>query len=528
MTELSYDLVPYTSTSFAQTSPEALAVIARIFGLETPDIHTCRVLELGCASGGNIIPLAELYPRAQFVGIDLSQRQVQMGRDCIAQLGLGNVRIEAMSIADIGPDFGMFDYIIAHGLHSWVDVPTQDHVLRVCRQNLHPAGIAFVSHNTRPGWNQVKTVRDLMLFHTAPFKDPQIRTQQARAVLAYMASGLAEMQSPLAPVFQEEMALLANTEDFHLYHEHLEENNNPVYFHEFMAAARLHGLQYLADAELHTMTTSKLPAHIAAQLHSLNDVEAMEQYLDFFNNRRFRNTLLCHVDVVLTRNIDKAVCSSCFLYTDLQAPAAVATAQLLDESSLTFAKGLINFTTSHPLTKQLMHILAEQESIPLALAEIVALMTQRLPQLLPQLFPQYGPQELEALLLQEVDLGKLVAESIINLRLTRGEYSHTLPLKPAISQMASWQLQRGRYVTNCRHKTIRLQDAEVMILRLADGTRTVDEIINVLHAYVQDGRLQINREIVTGQTESEYRQNLAGFFAGILDKFMKLAFFVRT
>jgi methyltransferase-like protein len=67
-----------------------------------------------------------------------------------------------------------------------------------------------------------------------------------------------------------------------------------------------------------------------------------------------------------------------------------------------------------------------------------------------------------------------------------------------------------------------------MILRLADGTRTVDEIINVLHAYVQDGRLQINREIVTGQTESEYRQNLAGFFASILDKFMKLAFFVRT
>ena len=519
MSELSYDAVPYTSTSFVQTSPEALAVIARLFGHDSPDIYSCRVLELGCASGGNIIPLAELYPRAEFVGVDLSQRQVAMGRECIAQLGLGNVRIEALSIADIRPDFGTFDYIIAHGLHSWVDVLTQEHVLRICRQNLAANGVAFVSHNTRPGWNQVKTVRDLMLFHTSPFKDPETRTKQARAVLAYMTNGLAEMQSPLAPLFQEEMALLANTEDFHLYHEHLEENNNPVYFHEFMTAAHLHGLQYLADAELHTMTTSKLPAHIAEQLHSLNDIEAMEQYLDFFHNRRFRNTLLCHRDVVLKRSFGNEVCKPLLLYTELLAPELASEQQLLDETSLTFARGQLSFTTTHPLTKLLLHTLATQESVPLSLEELTALLTRQL--------PQYGTQELERLLLQEVELGKLVAESVVRLRLTRGEYSHVLPLKPAISHMAAWQLQRGRYVTNCRHKTIRLQDAEVMILALLDGTRTVPEIIAILLDYVQSGRLQIRREVVAGQTENEYRQNLTLFFENILDKFVKLAFFVR-
>src|SRR5947209_19460103 len=83
----SYDAVPYSVQAFPQTHPDRLATIGRLFGLPTAPADECRVLELGCASGGNLIPLAEQYPRSRFVGVDVSQRQVDKGRAMARELG---------------------------------------------------------------------------------------------------------------------------------------------------------------------------------------------------------------------------------------------------------------------------------------------------------------------------------------------------------------------------------------------------------------------------------------------------------
>ncbi|MFM8930594.1 MAG: hypothetical protein ACKOS8_01795, partial [Gemmataceae bacterium] len=58
----SYDDVPYISRAFIQTHPQRLAFIARLFGMNPTPPSNARVLELGCASGGNLIPLAIRYP----------------------------------------------------------------------------------------------------------------------------------------------------------------------------------------------------------------------------------------------------------------------------------------------------------------------------------------------------------------------------------------------------------------------------------------------------------------------------------
>src|SRR5262245_57118876 len=117
----SYDDVPYENFAFVQTHPDRLATIARMFGLITPEVSTSRVLELGCASGGNLLPMAFNLPRAEFVGIDLSQRQIERGRETIAAVGIPNARLEHASILDISRDWGTFDYIICHGVFSWVE-----------------------------------------------------------------------------------------------------------------------------------------------------------------------------------------------------------------------------------------------------------------------------------------------------------------------------------------------------------------------------------------------------------------------
>src|SRR5882724_10264931 len=130
--ESSYDAVPYDDRVFYRTHPDVLATIAVLHGLDPAPVERCRVLEIGCAVGGNLLPMALGLPDAELVGIDLSPSQIATGREVVRSLALRNVRLEAMSVTDVGPSLGEFDYIVCHGVYSWVPPIVQDAILSVC------------------------------------------------------------------------------------------------------------------------------------------------------------------------------------------------------------------------------------------------------------------------------------------------------------------------------------------------------------------------------------------------------------
>ena len=101
LAEFSYDTVPYTSLPYSGTHPDRLCTIGRLFGMQPAHPTSCRVLELGCASGGNLLPMAEMLPNSEFVGIDLSQRQIEEGRENIEELGIGNLRLLHADISEL-------------------------------------------------------------------------------------------------------------------------------------------------------------------------------------------------------------------------------------------------------------------------------------------------------------------------------------------------------------------------------------------------------------------------------------------
>src|SRR4051812_35199224 len=159
-----YDAVPYESHAFPQTAPGHLAAIAYIFGLDAIDVTTARVLEIGCAAGGNVIPFAALHPEARVVGIDLSSVQVEQGRRRVKALGLKNLELLQGDIAAMNlTALGQFDLIICHGVYSWVPHNVQEAILSACDSVLAPAGVAYVSYNVYPGWKSIEIVRDAML-----------------------------------------------------------------------------------------------------------------------------------------------------------------------------------------------------------------------------------------------------------------------------------------------------------------------------------------------------------------------------
>lgn len=177
-----YDEFPYESKPFEGSHPNRPAAVGGLYGMRTAPPDRCRVLELGCASGGNLLPMAAYLPGSEFVGVDLSAVQIEAAQRAAAMAWLANVRFHAASIADITPDFGRFDYVVAHGVYSWVPPLVRDKLLAVCAANLAPEGIAYVSYNTYPGWHLRGMVRDMLRYRSDRLQTAREKVVQARAL----------------------------------------------------------------------------------------------------------------------------------------------------------------------------------------------------------------------------------------------------------------------------------------------------------------------------------------------------------
>src|ERR1700733_6669462 len=88
-----YDEVLYPVTTFPQTHPNRLATVAFLRGMEPAPVSHCRVLELGCGVGSNIIGMAFQSPTSEFIGLDLAQRPIASGQEFVKGLGMKNVAL---------------------------------------------------------------------------------------------------------------------------------------------------------------------------------------------------------------------------------------------------------------------------------------------------------------------------------------------------------------------------------------------------------------------------------------------------
>lgn len=288
-----YDELPYPSMPIAYAQPGALAAMATLFGASPGDAAAAHVLELGCASGGNIIPLAARFPQGRFVGVDLSARHVAEANARIAKLGLKNITVRQADIATAPFERAAFDFIICHGVFSWVPRAAQDAVLRICGESLRPSGVAAVSYNVLPGWHMRRIVRDILMFHADPKAAPAARVARAREALSAIAGTVAG-NSPYVSLLRSEAQRLVKAPSAYVLGEFLAAQNTPCYFSEFAARAAAAGLAYICDGEVATSLPDYFAPTIAKRVREMagGSALALQQYTDFFTGRPFRRSLL--------------------------------------------------------------------------------------------------------------------------------------------------------------------------------------------------------------------------------------------
>jgi SAM-dependent methyltransferase len=412
-----YDRVPYPGHPFPQTHPDRLATVATLFGLAPAPPGACRVLELGCGDGGNLVPMAYGLPGSTFCGIDLSGRAIERARRLAGALGLENVRF---AHGDLSAARGEFDYVIAHGVYSWIEPAARDVLLAACRERLRPNGVAYVSYDVLPGGHRREITRQMLRWHLREVDDPADRIAKARELLRLVAdAGQAEAEQAL------------EQGDAALFHDELAPHHEAVLFADFVAHAGRHGLRFLAEADVFEMDAGALPPGLAA------DTIEREQYLDFFKGRMFRQTLLCHEGAELQE-------PSLEIVRDM---LVASPAQPAGEGTFRGPLGA-TLTTDHEPVRAALTRLGEAWPAALPVAELGD-----------------DPAVAET-------LRRAYAANLVRLHVWAPELTTTPSERPVASALARLQAAEGTRVTTLLHTSVEVGDElGRRLIGLLDGTR---------------------------------------------------------
>lgn len=523
----SYDLLPYESAPFPHSRPERLATLATLLGVTSPDPSEARVLELGCGFGGNLMPLAELYPRAQFVGLDASSRQIADGQAVANRLGLANLRLLPMDLMDVGPDFGQFDYIIAHGIYSWVPPQVQRKILQICSEHLSPNGMAYVSYNTYPGWRVRGIVRDMMQYHARKFENPSQRAAQARSMIAMFAQTGGKLDEPYWRLLMREMAIIGSKEkqDYYIAHEYLEDQNAPCYFHEFAARAAAEGLQYAGEANPFSRPAL---AHFAREaltvIESVSaDMLEQEQYLDFICNRAFRASVLCHAELKLNWDFDPQRLLN--LHVSSPARPEEKNPDVRSPTNVNFRspRGMTT-TTSEPVVKALLLTLSKcwPASIPFKelVAAAVSLASGKPRAIETGIHDEQGAQAV-------IQILQLYAITQVDLSICPTLCTTSPTQKPRATALARLQATDSNIVTNLHHEWTRVSDLGRRIIPMLDGQHDKHQMLVALIKLAESGALKINAQGKAIRPGPQLRPALQAALAASLEDLGNLALLLR-
>ena len=452
-----YDLVEYPSYAIPQSYPDKLAVVATMFGMSPAPSARARVLDVGCGSGGNLLPMATLWPEGEYVGIDLASTAIDKAKAKAERLGLKNVRLECADLMELPADFGTFDYIIAHGFISWVPTQVRERLFEVCRDRLTPQGIGYISFNAYPGCHVRDMFREIMREHTRGIEDPNERASAARSIVETIAdSGISS--DAIQELARSERDIICRKSTGALLHDELEINFWSLYFHQFEAIAARNGLQFVYEA---VYNEGQPPLNLTEEALKLLEQAQQrgflvyEQYLDFLKLRRFRQCLVTHAGVPLDREAPARSMHQFHYAAPLQrtdVPEGV-------EFSNSGTKGAV--VTPNPVTIAALDRIAKAWPSTIAFDQLAD--------------DPDGRASLEPI------LERFFAAGLIDAHATARRCPQQLSAKPEVWSYARAQAESERVLTPLTLVGVSVEDSNVRkLVLLADGTRTMDELAEAL------------------------------------------------
>jgi methyltransferase-like protein len=309
-------------------------------------------------------------------------------------------------------------------------------------------------------------IRDLMRYHAMSFSDSAHRVGQARAMLDFLARWVPTENNAYGLLLKSEAEGLRRQPDYYILHEHLEDTNEPLYFHEFAERASRHGLQYLAEAEFGTMLASNFPADVGETVRRIApDVVRQEQFMDFLRNRMFRQTLLVHAAAQPNRNVLPERLAPLWLAGHLQAAGPV---DLAEGVEMLFRSAASALKTPHAVTKAAVLVLSGAWPAAVSFEDTLERAQRHLAEhaVATPLAPLSARQTLAS------DLLQCHAAGLLELHAMPSPFTTQASDRPTANSLARWQAQQGlTQLTSLRHQMVTVDDNLRRLVPLLDGSR---------------------------------------------------------
>jgi len=448
-----YDRVRYPGVPQPSSHPATMGALACLYGRDFASPSRCRVLEVGCGDGANLLSMAATSPQSQFVGFDLAETAIAHARATADAAGLTNVELLVMDIRDASVSLGEFDYIIAHGVYAWVPAPVREALMLLISRTLAPSGLAFVSYNAMPGSRVRQIVRDILLDRIRCGTEVSDKFAVAKECMEFYAGAWAG-QDPVRKAMREEMVETLQRPPAVLFHDEMGEIFEPQFVSHVAAHAAKHGLQYLCDCRPALSTEAFFPSEGKSDLRQRanGDWVRCEQLHDYVNLTRFRRTVLCRDDGAIDRRTE------CTRLQHLHAQGRFRQEEPKKPNSDAFV------------------FLADESGNPVSTTNAT----------LAKLIGRIGAADPSAIPLQGAITGREIGEAILRLflggllslltepfvfTLTPGE-------RPLASALARTQASRGETsLSTLRHTVVEVTDPESRhFITLLDGTLTRGEL----------------------------------------------------
>jgi len=476
-----YDELPYDSRPDYLTHPDRLGVAARWAGLFPTLPRASRILSLGCADASNLLPMAYRMPDCEVVGVERSPVQAARAQIAIDQLGLRNLRIIESDLTDLEGELGAFDYIIAHGLFSWVPEPVRERVLAICRHHLAPDGVAHVSYNCLPGWAVRGELREALLAHVPPDAPARARLAAGREALSVLEEILQEPEGPYAQLLRREVTGAKEGSDSSLLHDYLAPINEPFRLTTFAERVRDAGLHVVGEVATRTADGVRGAVLRSALAGRGLAPRTVERWTDLVRYRQLRRTIIARRPArrPSAAEIFEGLHVLAHLEPEGQRPS------LADGVIQRFSTPLgARIEVKQALVKAALVELADRYPSTVPFEALLTRAAQRARLEPTDAHPEALASEL-AVLYQTCDLDLYMQPLEVIERLAPGI---------RLGRLAAFEAERHDWVTSYRHGLVLIDAFDRELFRLLDGSRTPPAIVGALYQSARSGRLAIRHQ----------------------------------
>jgi SAM-dependent methyltransferase len=290
----------YTYGVYRELAPDWMDVCAMLAGFVAPSeagLGGLRYLELGCGQGFGLCLIASAYPDIEFVGVDFSPEHIAHARGLASTAGLDNVSFVEADFLDLARDWpaelGGFDYVVLHGIYSWVPAELRQAIVGCLAKALVSGGLAYLSYNSMPGWAVMQPFQHIAsrLHLRSPLPGAQV-LNNAVGLFQRLKAGKAALFDAL-PGLAGRIDGLRELSPNYLVQEYLHSNWTPMWFSEVADEMRGAKLEFVASATLpENLLPGMLPEAVRGVVAEVADPLAQQDVIDCAINQSFRRDLL--------------------------------------------------------------------------------------------------------------------------------------------------------------------------------------------------------------------------------------------